>query len=152
MYCLCYHYTCLIVENSINILLAIVTTSKHLSKNAIIASNLILVLIFLVCGSPNSSFASSMFSDYIEIPSREKQDTLCTIEALAARLKAGRFSGQRIVMCYRAAMHMDVNYLDILRENDVLNLLKQAINGNCLNKLVVISDIIGASGFTSLQV
>ncbi|XP_026479630.1 spatacsin-like [Ctenocephalides felis] len=105
-----------------------------------------------VCGSPNSSFASSMFSDYIEIPSREKQDTLCTIEALAARLKAGRFSGQRIVMCYRAAMHMDVNYLDILRENDVLNLLKQAINGNCLNKLVVISDIISASGFTSLQI
>lgn len=118
--------------------------------NVFLLNNLFKIV---VCsGSPNGSFVSAVFSDYIEIPSREKQDTLCTIEALAARLKVGRFSGQRIVMCYRAAMHMDKEYLDILRYTDTLNLLQEVITGSCMNKLVVISDIISASGFTSLQV
>lgn len=94
---------------------------------------------------PNSLDASEnsvgINFDFEEIPSRERQDIFDTIKGIASRMKHGTKISQRIVLTYRAAMYLDKEYNEVLKIRDPLVLLNDVIKEDCLNKLVVISDI-----------
>ncbi|KAH8402411.1 hypothetical protein KR009_011843 [Drosophila setifemur] len=76
-----------------------------------------------------------------EIPSKEKQQTLDTLLGIGSKLKYGVELGRRIVLAYRAAMHLDKEYQDVLRTKDASILLKSAASEDCLQRLLVVSDI-----------
>lgn len=90
--------------------------------------------------------------EFEEIPSREKQEVLKALQGIVFRLKHGVDIGKRILMVYRAAMHLDKEYLDVLKTKDALFLLKNAIEEDCLEKLVVISDILMSSQMSEQEV
>lgn len=56
-------------------------------------------------------------------------------------MKHGTKISQRIALTYRAAMYLDKEYNEVLKIRDPLVLLNDVIKEDCLNKLVVISDI-----------
>ncbi|XP_001360514.2 spatacsin [Drosophila pseudoobscura] len=94
------------------------------------------------CGSDLSdSCSDSLALEFEEIPSKEKQQTLETLLGIGSKLKAGVELGRRIVLAYRAAMYLDKEYLDVLRTKDVNVLLKSAADEDCLQRLLVVSDI-----------
>ncbi|KAH8305915.1 hypothetical protein KR018_003648 [Drosophila ironensis] len=76
-----------------------------------------------------------------EIPSKEKQQTLDTLLGIGSKLKYGVELGRRIVLAYRAAMYLDKEYLDVLRTKDASVLLRKAAEEDCLQRLLVVSDI-----------
>ncbi|KAH8233205.1 hypothetical protein KR026_005345 [Drosophila bipectinata] len=94
------------------------------------------------CGSDLSDNCSdSVVLEFEEIPSKEKQQTLDTLLGIGSKLKCGVELGRRIVLAYRAAMNLDKEYLDVLRTKDAGILLKSAAGEDCLQRLLVVSDI-----------
>ncbi|KAH8407414.1 hypothetical protein KR222_008422 [Zaprionus bogoriensis] len=91
------------------------------------------------CNSDLSGSCSTL--EFEEIPAKEKQQTLDTLLGIGSKLKHGVELGRRIVLCYRAAMYLDKEYLDVLRTKDVSVLLKSAAEEECLQRLLVVSDI-----------
>ncbi|XP_030556362.1 spatacsin isoform X1 [Drosophila novamexicana] len=91
------------------------------------------------CSSDLSGSCSTL--EFEEIPSKEKQQTLETLLGIGSKLKHGVELGRRIVLSYRAAMYLDKEYLDVLRTKDVSVLLKSAAEEDCLQRLLVVSDI-----------
>lgn len=55
-------------------------------------------------------------------------------------------------MTYRAAMYLDQEYVDVLKTKDPLVLLQSAIDEDCLNKLVVMSDIMSSMEMSHKEV
>ncbi|GLH06998.1 Uncharacterized protein GBIM_12563 [Gryllus bimaculatus] len=100
----------------------------------------------------HSPGTNSLLVDYVEIPPRDRQDTLTALEKLTGRLEHGTAIGNRVVMCYRVAMNLDLNYLEVLVMREPLNLLKTALADDCLNKFIVASDIITAAQINSTEV
>lgn len=92
------------------------------------------------CSSGNLSGSCSTL-EFEEIPPKEKQQTLDTLLGIGSKLKHGVELGRRIVLCYRAAMYLDKEYIDVLRTKDVTVLLKSAAEEECLQRLLVVSDI-----------
>lgn len=90
--------------------------------------------------------------EFEEIPSREKQDILEIVQGIATRLNHGIQLSQRIVMTYRAAMYLDKDYIEVLKSKNANTLLKDASEDDCLNKLVVISDIMTSLQMTSNEI
>ncbi|XP_017959195.2 spatacsin [Drosophila navojoa] len=91
------------------------------------------------CSSDLSDSYSTL--EFEEIPSKEKQQTLETLLGIGSKLKHGVELGRRIVLAYRTAMYLDKEYLDVLRTKDVSVLLKSAAEEECLQRLLVVSDI-----------
>lgn len=91
------------------------------------------------CSSDLSDSCSTL--EFEEIPPKEKQQTLDTLLGIGSKLKHGVELGRRIVLCYRAAMYLDKEYIDVLRTKDVSVLLKSAAEEECLQRLLVVSDI-----------
>lgn len=91
------------------------------------------------CSSDLSGSCSTL--EFEEIPSKEKQQTLDTLLGIGSKLKHGVELGRRIVLAYRAAMYLDKEYLDVLRTKDASVLLKSAAEEDCLQRLLVVSDI-----------
>ncbi|XP_030386923.1 spatacsin [Scaptodrosophila lebanonensis] len=91
------------------------------------------------CSSDLSDSCSTL--EFEEIPPKEKQQTLDTLLGIGSKLKHGVELGKRIVLAYRAAMYLDKEYLDVLRTKDVSVLLKSAAEEDCLQRLMVVSDI-----------
>lgn len=85
--------------------------------------------------------SDSVAMEFEEIPSKEKQQTLDTLLGIGSKLKFGVELGRRIVLAYRAAMYLDKEYLDVLRTKDAGILLKSAAAEDCLQRLLVVSDI-----------
>lgn len=67
-------------------------------------------------------------------------------QSLASRVQHGFRLAQRIAMVFRSAMFLDKEYLDVLKAKDPLILLNSTANSDCLNRLIVMSDIM-----TSMQ-
>uniref|UniRef100_A0A6P4EIZ7 Spatacsin n=1 Tax=Drosophila rhopaloa TaxID=1041015 RepID=A0A6P4EIZ7_DRORH len=89
----------------------------------------------------SDSCSDSVAMEFEEIPSKEKQQTLDTLLGIGSKLKFGVELGRRIVLAYRAAMYLDKEYLDVLRTKDASILLKSAAAEDCLQRLLVVSDI-----------
>ncbi|XP_017079110.1 spatacsin [Drosophila eugracilis] len=89
----------------------------------------------------SDSCSDSVAMEFEEIPSKEKQQTLDTLLGIGSKLKYGIELGRRIVLAYRAAMYLDKEYLDVLRTKDAGILLKSAAAEDCLQRLLVVSDI-----------
>ncbi|XP_049306880.1 uncharacterized protein LOC105234258 [Bactrocera dorsalis] len=109
-------------------------------------------------GRNSPSKASSDLSDscstleFEEIPSKEKRETLETIQGIASKLTYGVNIGRRIVMVYRAAMYLDKEYLDVLRTKDTTVLLQSVSEEGCLHRLLVVSDIITSTHMTPQEI
>lgn len=101
---------------------------------------------------PNDSFDTSDNFEFEEIPSREKQNVLEALQCLAAKVTHGTKIGQRIAMVCRAALYLDKEYVDVLKTKDALVLLQNAIDEDCLNKLVVMNDIMQSMQMTDLEI
>ncbi|KAL5274526.1 SPG11 family protein [Megaselia abdita] len=80
--------------------------------------------------------------EFEEIPSKDKNEILKALQGLASRLKHGIYLGKRIVLVYRASMFLDKDYVEVLTTKDTSGLLKSAGDEECMNKLLVISDIL----------
>ncbi|XP_058978649.1 uncharacterized protein LOC101894184 [Musca domestica] len=80
--------------------------------------------------------------EFEEIPSKEKQETLTILQGIASKLKYGVNIARRIISCYRAAMYLDKEYIDVLRTKDVHILLQSIAEEGCLHRLLVVSDIL----------
>ncbi|EDW02695.1 spatacsin [Drosophila grimshawi] len=102
------------------------------------------------CNSDLSGSCSTL--EFEEIPSKEKQQTLDTLLGIGSKLKHGIELGRRIVLSYRAAMFLDKEYLDVLRTKDVTVLLKSAAEEDCLQRLLVVSDIHISTRMTSKEI
>lgn len=74
------------------------------------------------------------------------------MQSLAARVNHGTKIGHRIAMTSRAAMYLDKEYVDVLKTKDPYILLHSAIDEDCLNKLVVISDIMTSMEMTHTEI
>uniref|UniRef100_W8BC60 Spatacsin n=2 Tax=Ceratitis capitata TaxID=7213 RepID=W8BC60_CERCA len=109
-------------------------------------------------GQNSPSKASSDLTDscstfeFEEIPSKEKRETLETIQGIASKLTYGVSIGRRIVMVYRAAMYLDKEYLDVLRTKDTTVLLQSVSEEGCLHRLLVVSDILTSSHMTTQEI
>ncbi|XP_055311007.1 spatacsin [Sitodiplosis mosellana] len=90
--------------------------------------------------------------DFEEIPSGEKQDLLDAIQSLASRVKYGFKLVQRIAMVFRAAMHLEKEYLDVLQTKDPYILLQNAMDDPCVNRLLVMSDIMTSMQMTATEI
>lgn len=90
--------------------------------------------------------------EFEEIPSKEKNEILEALQGLASRLKHGILLGKRIVLVYRAAMYLDKNYVEVLTTKDTNGLLKSAGEEECMNKLLVISDILTSTQMNFIEV
>ncbi|XP_031632932.1 spatacsin [Contarinia nasturtii] len=90
--------------------------------------------------------------DFEEIPPSEKQDLLDAIQSLASRVKYGFKLVQRIAMVFRAAMHLEKEYMDVLQTKEAHVLLQSAIDNPCVNRLLVISDIMTSMQMTSHEI
>lgn len=55
-------------------------------------------------------------------------------------------------MVFRAAMHLDKEYIDVLQTKDVYDLLHSAITEECLNRLLVMSDIMTSMEMTNKEI
>lgn len=55
-------------------------------------------------------------------------------------------------MTFRSAMYLEKEYLDVLRTKDPYLLLHNAINEECANRLLVMSDIMTSMQMTSVEV
>ncbi|XP_037034806.1 spatacsin [Bradysia coprophila] len=95
---------------------------------------------------------SSTTNDFEEIPSRERQDVLEALQSLAARINHGTKIGHRIAMTSQAAMYLDKEYVDVLKIKDPYLLLQSAIDEDCLNKLVVMNDIMTSMEMTHAEI
>lgn len=95
-------------------------------------------------GGSGGSYLSDSCStlEFEEIPSKEKQDTLSLLQGIASKLKFGITIAKRVICCYRAAMYLDKEYLDVLRTKDVQILLQSIAEEGCLHRLLVVSDIL----------
>ncbi|XP_017486027.1 PREDICTED: uncharacterized protein LOC108374563 isoform X1 [Rhagoletis zephyria] len=101
--------------------------------------------------SSDMSDSSSTF-EFEEIPSKEKRETLETIQGIASKLTYGVTIGRRIVMAYRAAMYLDKEYLDVLRTKDTTVLLQSVAEESCLHRLLVVSDILTSLHMTPQEI
>ncbi|XP_053966842.1 uncharacterized protein LOC128868592 [Anastrepha ludens] len=101
--------------------------------------------------SSDMSDSSSTF-EFEEIPSKEKRETLETIQGIASKLVYGVNIGRRIVMVYRAAMYLDKEYLDVLHTKDTTVLLQSVAEESCLHRLLVVSDIFTSSHMTAQEI
>ncbi|XP_068146552.1 spatacsin [Drosophila tropicalis] len=90
--------------------------------------------------------------EFEEIPAKEKQQTLDTLLGICSKLKHGVELGRRIVLAYRAAMYLDKEYMDVLRTKDAAILLKSAAEEDCLQRLLVVSDIHISTRMTPLEI
>ncbi|XP_067632003.1 spatacsin isoform X2 [Eurosta solidaginis] len=90
--------------------------------------------------------------EFEEIPSKEKRETLETIQGIASKLTYGINIGRRIVMAYRAAMYLDKEYLDVLRTKDSTVLLQSVAEDGCLRRLLVVSDILTSTHMTQQEI
>ncbi|XP_065367464.1 uncharacterized protein LOC135960161 [Calliphora vicina] len=93
-------------------------------------------------GSGSYLSDSSSTLEFEEIPSKEKQETLAILQGIASKLKFGVTIAKRVICCYRAAMYLDKEYLDVLRTKDVQILLQSIAEEICLHRLLVVSDIL----------
>ncbi|KNC31813.1 hypothetical protein FF38_12434 [Lucilia cuprina] len=95
-------------------------------------------------GGGSGSYLSDSCStlEFEEIPSKEKQETLAVLQGIASKLKFGVTIAKRVICCYRAAMYLDKEYLDVLRTKDVQILLQSIAEEGCLHRLLVVSDIL----------
>lgn len=90
--------------------------------------------------------------EFEEIPSREKQVILEALQSLAANVTHGSKIAQRIAMTWRAALYLDKDYVDVLKTKDHLILLQNAIDEDCLNKLIVMSDVMVSAEMSQQEV
>ncbi|XP_060660737.1 spatacsin [Drosophila nasuta] len=102
------------------------------------------------CSSDLSASCSTL--EFEEIPSKEKQQTLDTLLGIGSKLKHGVELGRRIVLAYRAAMYLDKEYLDVLRTKDASVLLRSAAEEDCLQRLLVVSDIYISTRLTPKEI
>lgn len=56
------------------------------------------------------------------------------------------------MMTWRAAMYLDKEYSDVLKTKDPYILLNSAIEEDCINKLVVMNDIMTSTEMTKEEV
>lgn len=68
------------------------------------------------------------------------------LQNVASRVTHGFRIAQRVAMVFRAALHSEKDYIDVLHIKDPFVLLHNAIRESCTNRLLVMSDI-----FTSMQ-
>lgn len=107
----------------------------------------------MCAGQPNDSLLDTSDNfEFEEIPSREKQNVLEALQCLAAKVRHGSKIGQRIAMVCRAALYLDKDYVDVLKTKDPLVLLQNAIDEDCLNKLVVMHDIMQSMQMTDGEI
>lgn len=90
--------------------------------------------------------------EFEEIPSREKQAVKEAIQNLAGKVKNGSNICRRVVQIYRASMYMDLPYEAVYKRKDPFSILKDAVEQETLNKLLVISDLISASKLSAEEV
>lgn len=67
-------------------------------------------------------------------------------------MKCGDKLGQRIAMVFRAAMHLEKEYLDVLQTKDPYILLQNTIDDPCVNRLLVMSDIMTSMEMTGTEI
>ncbi|XP_063702684.1 spatacsin [Culicoides brevitarsis] len=107
--------------------------------------------------SPNKAAYLDSTSDtsgyeFEEIPSREKQAVKEAIQNLAGKVKHGANICRRVVQIYQASMYMDLPYEAVYKRKDPFSILKDAVEQDTLNKLLVVSDIISASKLSAEEV
>ncbi|XP_075147021.1 uncharacterized protein LOC142221248 isoform X2 [Haematobia irritans] len=90
--------------------------------------------------------------EFEEIPSKEKQETLTVLQGIASKLKYGVNLAKRIISCYRSAMYLDKDYVDVLRTKDVNVLLQSIAEEGCLHRLLVVSDILTSTQMESKEI
>lgn len=73
-------------------------------------------------------------------------------QSLASKINHGTKIANRIVMIWRASMYLDKEYLDVLKTKDPYILLESAIHEDCIDKLVVLSDIMTSMELTNKEV
>lgn len=73
-------------------------------------------------------------------------------QSLASRVKYGFRLAQRVAMVFRAAMHLEKEYNDVLRTKDPFTLLQNAIDDPCLNRLLVMNDIMTSMQMTNSEI
>lgn len=71
---------------------------------------------------------------------------------MASRVQHGFRMAQRIAMVFRAAMHLDKEYVDVLQTKDAYDLLHSAINEECFDRLLVMSDIMTSMEMTNTEI
>jgi hypothetical protein len=74
------------------------------------------------------------------------------LQALASQIQHGVHLVRRIVMVYRASMYLDKDYTEILKIKIPDTLLCMAVDDDCLNKLVVLNDIMTSMEMTAEEV
>lgn len=104
--------------------------------------------------SGSGSYLSDSCStlEFEEIPSKEKQETLAILQGIASKLKFGINIARRVICCYRAAMYLDKDYLDVLRTKDVQILLQSIAEEGCIHRLLVVSDILTSTHMESQEI
>lgn len=111
-----------------------------------------------LCAGPSGSGGVGYLSDscstleFEEIPSKEKQETLTILQGIGSKLKYGVNLAKRIISCYRAAMYLDKEYIDVLRTKDVQVLLQSIAEEGCLHRLLVVSDILTSTQMKSHEI
>lgn len=71
---------------------------------------------------------------------------------MASKVQYGYKLGQRIAMVFRAAMHLEKEYTDVLQTKDAYILLQNTIDDPCVNRLLVMSDIILSMEMTPTEI
>lgn len=74
------------------------------------------------------------------------------MQSVASRVQHGFRIAQRIAMVFRAAMLLDKEYIDLLQTKDPYDMLQSAINEDCLNRLLVMSDIMTSIEMTDTEI
>lgn len=77
---------------------------------------------------------------------------LTSFQSLASRVKHGFRLAQRIAMVYRIAMYLYKDYIDVLQTKDMSVLLQSAVSEPCVNRLLVISDIMTSMQMNSTEI
>lgn len=74
------------------------------------------------------------------------------MQSLASRVQHGFKLAQRIAMVFRSAMYLEKEYLDVLKTKDPLILLNSAAKSECMNRLLVMSDIMTSMHMNGTEV
>lgn len=71
---------------------------------------------------------------------------------MASKVQHGFKLGQRIAMVFRVAMHLEKGYTDVLKTKDSNVLLQHTIDDPCVNRLMVMGDIISSMEMTPNEI
>lgn len=70
----------------------------------------------------------------------EIQDVLTFIDVLSNHIKNGLQISKSILLTYRISTNTEKTYEEIFNCKNSMDMIREALNGNCINKLEVVND------------